>query len=96
MMLQKNKLFLHFIFSSIILLITISGCRQKVANKVVVYVTTDQAFSEPTLRDFGKETEIQFKAVYDTEGLKEGKPVVLGCLADGLHNLVFAFFTGFG
>ena len=37
---------------------------------VVVYVSEDQAFSEPILRDFEKETGITVKAVYDTEEAK--------------------------
>ncbi len=37
---------------------------------VVVYVSEDQVFSEPILRDFEKETGIQVKAVYDTEEAK--------------------------
>jgi iron(III) transport system substrate-binding protein len=34
---------------------------------VVVYVTEDQVFSEPILKDFEKETRIKVQAVYDTE-----------------------------
>ncbi len=37
---------------------------------VVVYVSEDQVFSEPILRDFEKETGIEVKAVYDTEEAK--------------------------
>ena len=37
---------------------------------VVVYVSHDQVFSEPILRDFEKETGIQVRAVYDTEETK--------------------------
>ncbi len=37
---------------------------------VVVYVSEDQVFSEPILRDFEKETGIKVKAVYDTEEAK--------------------------
>jgi hypothetical protein len=37
---------------------------------VVVYVSHDQVFSEPILRDFQKETGIQVRAVYDTEETK--------------------------
>jgi iron(III) transport system substrate-binding protein len=76
MMLQKNKLFLHLIFFSSILLITISGCKQKAANEVVVYVSTDQVFSEPILRDFEKETGINVKTVYDTEETKSGHLII--------------------
>jgi iron(III) transport system substrate-binding protein len=36
----------------------------------VVYVSEDQVFSEPVLRDFEKDTGIKVKAVYDTEETK--------------------------
>ncbi len=37
---------------------------------VIVYVSEDQVFSEPILRDFENETGIKVKAVYDTEEAK--------------------------
>lgn len=37
------------------------------ALEVVVYVSHDQVFSEPLLRDFEKDTGIRVRAVYDTE-----------------------------
>ncbi len=37
---------------------------------VVAYVSEDQVFSEPILRDFERETGIQVRAVYDTEEAK--------------------------
>src|SRR5881628_3627338 len=37
---------------------------------VVVYVSEDQVFSEPILKDFEKATGIQVKAVFDTEEAK--------------------------
>jgi iron(III) transport system substrate-binding protein len=37
---------------------------------VVVYVSEDQVFSEPVLKDFEKDTGIQVRAVYDTEETK--------------------------
>lgn len=37
---------------------------------VVVYVSEDQVFSEPILKDFEKKTGIKVKAVYDTEETK--------------------------
>ena len=37
---------------------------------VVVYVSHDQVFSEPILRDFERETGIKVRAVYDTEETK--------------------------
>ena len=37
---------------------------------VVVYVSHDQVFSEPVLKDFERDTGITVKAVYDTEETK--------------------------
>jgi iron(III) transport system substrate-binding protein len=37
---------------------------------VVVYVSHDQVFSEPILKDFENDTGIQIRAVYDTEETK--------------------------
>lgn len=42
----------------------------KQADEVVVYVSEDQVFSEPILRDFERETGIKVKAIYDTEEAK--------------------------
>jgi iron(III) transport system substrate-binding protein len=39
-------------------------------NVVVVYVSEDQVFSEPILKDFERETGTNVKAVYDTEETK--------------------------
>jgi iron(III) transport system substrate-binding protein len=39
-------------------------------NTVVVYVSHDQVFSEPILKDFERDTGIKVKAVYDTEETK--------------------------
>lgn len=51
-------------------MLCVSGCSSKDRNAVVVYVSEDQVFSEPILRDFEKETGIRVKAVYDTEEAK--------------------------
>lgn len=53
-----------------ILLLFIWGCGNKSENSVIVYVSEDQVFSEPILKDFEKETGITVKAVYDTEEAK--------------------------
>jgi iron(III) transport system substrate-binding protein len=50
--------------------LAISGCGRKEAAVVTVYVSEDQVFSEPILRDFEAETGIKVKAVYDTEEAK--------------------------
>jgi iron(III) transport system substrate-binding protein len=48
------------------------GCRsaRNVSQEVVIYVSEDQVFSEPILKDFEKETGIRVKAVFDTEEAK--------------------------
>ncbi len=64
------------IFSLMLLVAVImaAGCgssQQKQQERlVVVYVSEDQVFSEPILKDFEKETGIRVKAVYDTEEAK--------------------------
>ena len=50
-------------------LTVLAGCRS-LSNEVVVYVSEDQVFSEPVLKDFEKETGIRVKAVFDTEEAK--------------------------
>ena len=49
------------------------GCRKtgpNAGNIVVVYVSEDQVFSEPILKDFERETGITVRALYDTEEAK--------------------------
>ncbi|MHC4308287.1 MAG: LptM family lipoprotein [Planctomycetota bacterium] len=48
----------------------VAGCGQKDTNEVVVYVSEDQVFSEPILKEFETDTGIRVKAVYDTEETK--------------------------
>lgn len=63
--------FLYFIL--ILLLVTIVGCgvnKKEASGVVTVYVSEDQVFSEPILRDFEKETGIRVNAIYDTEESK--------------------------
>jgi len=49
----------------------ILSCGKKADNATVtVYVSEDQVFSEPILKDFEKENGIKVKAVYDTEEAK--------------------------
>ena len=53
--------------------VAISGtiaCRSSGRPTVVAYVSEDQVFSEPILKDFEKETGIAVKAVFDTEEAK--------------------------
>jgi len=47
----------------------VCGCSSN-ERSVVVYVSEDQVFAEPILRDFERDTGIQVKAVYDPEEAK--------------------------
>jgi iron(III) transport system substrate-binding protein len=49
--------------------IALPGCLSK-RQSVVVYVSEDQVFSEPILKDFERETGITMKPVFDTEESK--------------------------
>ena len=47
-----------------------AGCLRTGSPEVVVYVSEDQVFSEPILKDFERETGITVRAVFDTEEAK--------------------------
>ena len=66
----RTQLFLRYFYVVFVFLMTFAGCLQRTSNEVVVYVSEDQVFSEPVLRDFEKDTGITVKAVYDTEETK--------------------------
>jgi iron(III) transport system substrate-binding protein len=68
---SKSKLLLGVIALPLIVC-SFMGCGREpgVSETVVVYVSEDQVFSEPVLKDFEKETGIKVKAVYDTEESK--------------------------
>jgi iron(III) transport system substrate-binding protein len=48
----------------------LTSCRPTSSQTVVVYVSEDQVFSEPILKDFERETGITVKSVFDTEESK--------------------------
>ncbi len=48
----------------------LTSCRATSSRTVVVYVSEDQVFSEPILKDFERETGITVKSVFDTEESK--------------------------
>ena len=54
----------------LLLLLALVGCSQKSQQQVVVYVSEDQVFSEPILKDFEQKTGIHVRALYDTEESK--------------------------
>src|SRR6266498_4926719 len=48
----------------------LASCKATSSRTVVVYVSEDQVFSEPILRDFERETGIRVRPVFDTEEAK--------------------------
>ncbi len=54
----------------LLLAVVLNSCRSASSNTVVVYVSEDQVFSEPILKDFERETGITVKSVFDTEESK--------------------------
>src|SRR5262245_38008262 len=58
------------LFASLMLPLVLASCRSRGAKTVVVYVSEDQVFSEPILKDFEKDTGITVKSVFDTEEAK--------------------------
>src|SRR5438105_929628 len=54
----------------LLLAVVLNSCRSANSNTVVVYVSEDQVFSEPILKDFERETGITVRAVFDTEEAK--------------------------
>ena len=51
-------------------LLLLAGCGADGGQTVVVYVSEDQVFSEPILKDFERDTGIRVQAVFDTEESK--------------------------
>jgi len=58
------------ILVSFALIPILTSCRPASSRTVVVYVSEDQVFSEPILKDFERETGITVKSVFDTEESK--------------------------
>jgi len=54
---------------SLVLLCSFISCSPG-SSDVVIYVSEDQVFSEPVLKDFERETGIKVRALYDTEEAK--------------------------
>ena len=66
---MKNIVYLLAV-SVLVILIGCGEKKEKDLKTVTVYVSEDQVFSEPILRDFEKETGIEVHAIYDTEESK--------------------------
>jgi iron(III) transport system substrate-binding protein len=64
------------------------------APTVTVYVSEDQVFSEPILKDFEREMGIEVEAVFDTEEAKSTG--VMNRLIAEKHNRVFGNYRGIG
>jgi iron(III) transport system substrate-binding protein len=58
------------ILVSFALIPILTSCRPTSSRTVIVYVSEDQVFSEPILKDFERETGITVKSVFDTEESK--------------------------
>lgn len=59
--------------ATILLIVSALACKRSTSpppGSVVVYVSEDQVFAEPVLRDFEKESGVRVHAVYDTEEAK--------------------------
>src|SRR6266536_1515672 len=54
----------------LLLAVGLNSCKSASSKAVVVYVSEDQVFSEPILKDFERETGITIKPVFDTEESK--------------------------
>src|SRR5947209_20592135 len=50
--------------------VALPSCRSSRQSTVTVYVSEDQVFSEPILKDFERETGVKVNAVFDTEEAK--------------------------
>src|SRR5437588_4974270 len=55
---------------SVTLISILTACRPTSSRTVVIYVSEDQVFSEPILKDFERDTGIGVKSVFDTEESK--------------------------
>ena len=54
----------------LLLVAGLNSCRSASSKAVVVYVSEDQVFSEPILKEFERETGVTVKSVFDTEESK--------------------------
>src|SRR5437773_12519724 len=54
----------------LLLAVGLNSCRSASSKALVVYVSEDQVFSEPILKNFERETAITVKSVFDTEESK--------------------------
>jgi len=67
---MKNQYVIYFLIAVSIVATATLFLRHSEEKKVVVYVSEDQDYAEPLLREFEKETGIKVEAIYDTEASK--------------------------
>src|SRR4030042_940438 len=67
---EKKTAIMILILLVILLSIGLMVSLSKQERKVVVYVSHDQDYSEPILKDFEQATGIKVEALYDTEATK--------------------------
>ncbi len=65
-----SRTIINVVFAGLIPMFFVVGCGQRDSNEVVVYVSEDQVFSEPIIKDFEADTGIRVMAVFDTEETK--------------------------
>jgi iron(III) transport system substrate-binding protein len=67
---SRRALIITVIIAALIVIALLRRGSGDAANAVVVYVSHDQVFSEPILKDFERDTKIAVRAIYDTEETK--------------------------
>jgi iron(III) transport system substrate-binding protein len=68
------------------------GCRSR-SREVVVYLSIDQVFAEPILRDFERQNGVKVRAVFDTEETKS-TGVLNRIVAEGATPQADVFWSG--
>lgn len=68
------------------------GCRSR-AREVVVYLSIDQVFTEPILRDFERQSGVKVRAVFDTEETKS-TGVLNRIVAEAANPQADVFWSG--
>ena len=69
-----------------------AGCRSR-SREVVVYLSIDQPFAEPILRDYERQSGVKVRAVFDTEETKS-TGVLNRLLAEAAHPRADVFWSG--
>src|SRR5262245_23587347 len=59
-----------FVICPLLICLYSAGCTHSQRSVVVVYTSQDQVYAEPILHEFTKQTDIEVRAVYDSEAVK--------------------------